>query len=133
MVSRWPVVATLPVAEEDCDEDGMLTEASLLRFFERVRAMYFDLCLTVDGSSVEVLGSRVERGRAGITGGGVTVSVNVVEVFPDRFTMTARYRSLGPSDSTAGAAWCSLSPGGEVTKEMRDEFIALAHTAKHTH
>jgi hypothetical protein len=70
-----------------------------------------------------------------VTTDGVTVSVGVVEVFPDRFTMLARVRPVGPADGDglAASASCSLSPGGAVPTAMRDEFIALAHAAAHFH
>jgi hypothetical protein len=60
------------------------------------------------------------------------VSVNVVEVFPNSFTMAARLRP-DDRDGIAATASCTLSPGGEVPKAIRDEFIALAHEAKHIH
>ena len=61
-----------------------------------------------------------------------TVSVAVVEVYPDRFTMTARLRPRD-DDGIVATALCPVSPGGEVPTEMRDEFIALAHAATAMH
>jgi acyl-CoA thioesterase FadM len=132
MVSRWPVLVSLPVAASDCDEDGRLTDAAVERFFAQARAAYFERCATVDGSTLELRGSTVQRGTAAAGDDGVTVSVNVVEVFPDSFTMTAMFRPRD-GDGIAATAWCSLSPGGEVSTAMRDEFIALAHTATSIH
>jgi hypothetical protein len=135
MVSRWPVLVTLGVEPGECDEEGRLTGAAVERLFARGRDAYFELCTTVEGSTVEVLASSVDRGSVAPGDGGVTVSVGVVEVFPDSFTMTARVRPARSSveGHTAASGWCSLSPGGEVSTAMRDEFIALAHGAAFPH
>jgi acyl-CoA thioesterase FadM len=136
MVSRWPVVVSLPVAAPDCDQDGRLTDASVERLFAHARAAYFARCATVDATRLQLQRSSVQRGRAAVGDEGVTVSVTVAELFSDRFTMTARLRPVGPADGdgVAATAWCSLSPDGrEVPAAMRDEFIALAHSARHIH
>jgi hypothetical protein len=83
--------------------------------------------------ALEVRGSAVVAGTPLSDNRRVTISVNVVEVFPDRFTMSARIR---PADreGVAADARCSLAPkSGEVPIVMRDEFIALAHAASYTH
>ena len=131
MVSRWPVLLSFPVAHADCDDDGRMTEAAVERAFALARATYFERCTTVDASTLEITSSAVQPGNAPAHGH-VTVSVNVTEVFPDRFTMIARLRP-GVGDGIAATAWCSLSPGGMVPTAMRDEFIALAHAAAHIH
>jgi acyl-CoA thioesterase FadM len=131
MVSRWPVVVELPIEASDKGADGQLTNTAVARLFAQARAAYFDRCATVDVSRVEI---RKSTSRAGDTAprDAVTVSVSVVEVLRDRFTMEARVRPAD-GDGIAATAWCSLSPGAEVSKAMRDEFIALAHGASHIH
>lgn len=131
MVSRWPVVLSLPVAASVRDGDGRLTNAAVERLFGQARVAYFERCTTVDASTLEVRKSSTQPGEAA-AGDGVTVSVNVTEVFPDSFTMTARIRPR-EGDGIAATAWCSLTPSGEVPRAMRDEFIALAHAAAYTH
>ena len=131
MVSRWPVVVTLPVDASDRDADGRLTTAAVERLFARARAAYFDQCAMVDAPTVEVRKITARPGDAA-PGDGVTVSVSVVEVLRDSFTMESRIRPAD-RDGIVATAWCSLSPGGEVSKAMRDEFIALAHAASHIH
>jgi acyl-CoA thioesterase FadM len=131
MVSRWPVVVALPVDASDLDADGRLTNAAVEHLFAGARAAYFDRCATVDDSRLEIRKSTA-RARDAAPGDGVTVSVNVVEVLRDSFTMEARLRPAD-GDGIAATAWCSLSPGAEVSKAMRDEFIALAHAASHIH
>jgi acyl-CoA thioesterase FadM len=131
MVSRWPVLLSLPVVDGDTDERGCLTDDGVERLFAEARHSYFDMCTTVDEAAIEVRGTSIQRGNAVVGDDGVTISVQVTEIFPDSFTMTARVRPRDRSDLGANAS-CSLS-AGEVTTEMRDEFIALAHNARHMH
>ena len=135
MLSRWPVLVTLPVADVDRDADGRLSDAAVERLFARARAAYFERCACVDAAALELQKTKVQLGGSPPGADGVTVAVNVVEVFPDRFTMMARLRPVGPADDDgiAATAWCSLAPGGEVPRAMRDEFIALAHGAAYMH
>lgn len=131
MISRWPVLVSLPVGAEDRDEDGLLTEPAIERLFAHARRAYFDRCATVEETTLKLRESSVHRGTAA-AGDRVTVSVSVTEVYPDRFTMRAMLRPWA-TDGTAATARCSLSPGGEVSTHMRDEFIALAHAATYLH
>ena len=135
ILSRWPVLVALPVTPSDQDADGRLTDAAVERLFAEARTVYFDRCATVDPSALELRNSKVDLSHATVTADEVTVSVGVVEVFPDHFTMLARLRPVAPADGDglAATASCSLSPGGEVPNAMRDEFIALAHSAAHFH
>ena len=132
ILSRWPVVVSLPVGADDCDADGRLTEAAVERLFAEARTAFFDECDTVDASTVALRATQVLPGDVGVGEAGVTVSVSVVEIFDDGFTMEARLR---PADGPGVAAMArsSMSPGAEVSKAMRDEFIALAHAARHYH
>ena len=132
ILSRWPVVVSLPVGADDRDGDGMLTEDAVGRLFAQARTAYFDECRTVDAADVVLRATQVIPGDVAVGDAGVTVSVSIVEVFDDRFTMEARFRPAnGPG--IAAMARSSMSPGGEVSKAMRDEFIALAHAARHMH
>jgi acyl-CoA thioesterase FadM len=132
IVSRWPIVMPISVQAGDCDDDGRLTDAGAERMFALARASYFDLCTTVDIATLELQRTTVARGSVAVNASGVTVSVNVTEVYPETFTMSARIRPAdGPG--VAADARCSLFPGGPVSNAMRDEFISLAHNARHTH
>ena len=132
MVSRWPVRISVPLRDGETDAEGRLTDAAVERISVVGRDAYFDLCTTVDRSAVEVLGTSTVKGPAA-AGNRVSVSANVVEIFPDRVTMMLRVRPAQGERSVAADVRCSLSMGDEVTKAMRDEFIALAHSARHTH
>jgi acyl-CoA thioesterase FadM len=131
MLSRWPVVVALPVLADECDEEGLLTEAAIERLFAAARSAYFQRCASVDESVVELRASTVRRGDSA-PGDRVTISVNVVEVYPETFTMDARVRPAD-RDGIAATGRCSLSPGGQVSDAMRDEFIALAQGARRPH
>jgi acyl-CoA thioesterase FadM len=135
VLNRWPVRVELPVPTADCDADGRLTDGAVERLFAEARTVYYAECSTLDASTVEVLEITVDPNRGVVGNEGVTISVSVVEVFPDSFTMTARLRPVDPEsdDPIAASAWCSLSPGGEVTTAMRDEFIAHVHAARYMH
>jgi hypothetical protein len=135
IVSRWPVVVTLPVTASDRDADGRLVDAAVERLFAEARAAYFERCTTVDPSAIEVRSTRVQSGECAADTDEVTVSVGVVELFPETFTMHARVRPVGPADGDglAATATCSLAPSGGVSTAMRDEFISHAHSAVHIH
>ena len=135
ILSRWPVVVTLPVTTWDRDADGRLVDAAIERLAAEACAAYFERCATVDPSTVEVRSTRVQPGECAADADEVTVSVGVVEVFPETFTMVARIRPVGPADGDglAATATCSLAASGGVSTAMRDEFIAHAHSAAHFH
>ena len=135
MVSRWPVLVSLPVSSADRDdaEGGRLSTGAAERLFARAREVYLARCRTLEGRAVEVLDVRITRGDASLAGvEEATVSVSVVEVFPDRFTMNVRIRPAG-GEGIAADGRCDVFPGGPVTDEVRDELIAFAHEASHYH
>ena len=133
IVSRWPVRISVPITEGDLDADGRLTNDAVERCFAAGRAVYFEGCSTIDVDELHIRGSAVVTGTPLRGSDAVTISVNVIEVFPDRFTMAARLR---PADreGVAADARCSLAlAAGEVSTATRDEFIARAHAAAYTH
>ena len=132
IVSHWPVVVPVTVAAHECDDDGYLTDAGIEHLFAIARAAYFDLCTTVDRDTLGLRGVSIARGEAPVGAGDVTVAVGVTEVFPDSFTMTTRIRARD-NYGIAATGMCSIAPAGEVSTAMRDEFIALAHAARHMH
>lgn len=132
IVTRWPVLVSLPVGEDDRDGNGRLTVACVERLFARAREVYVGTCRTLDGREVTVLDVVVAAGPALVEVGEASVSVSVVEVFDDRFTMHARVRPA-EGDGIAAEARADVFPGGAVTREIRDELIAHAHSARHYH
>src|SRR4051794_20509069 len=119
IASKWPVLVSLAVVDGDRDDEGALTEAGAERLFAEGRAAYVGECSTVQ--DIVVLEQAVQAGLV-VAGGEVTVSVAVVEVFPDSFTMHALIRADGEPSSAAKAKVAPAS--GVVTDAMRDEFIA---------
>ena len=132
MVSKWPVLVPLPITAADVDDAGALTVEAAERLFARARDLYLAGCRTLEDREVEVLEVVVLPGDTLAAPGEVTVSVSVVEVFPDRFTMHVRIRPVG-GDGVAAEGGCSILAGGGTTDEIRDELIARAHAAEHYH
>jgi hypothetical protein len=132
IVTRWPVLVSLPVGEDDRDADGRLTAACVERLFARAREVYVGTCRTLSDRELSVLDVVVAVGSAPVDAGEASVSASVVEVFDDRFTMHARVRPA-EGDGIAAEARADVFPGGAVTREIRDELIAHAHEARHYH
>jgi len=130
IVSRWPVRMTLPIEREDRDADDRLTEAGVERLFAIAAETYFDLCETVGAGRVATA-ERVTVVGVPVGGDHVTISVGVIEIYPDEFTMEARVRPAEGEGVAARAKYRYTVDGG-VGEPMRDEFIALAHTARYT-
>jgi acyl-CoA thioesterase FadM len=116
------------VTAEDADENGLLTDTAIERLTSRARDEYLALCKTVEARDVAVLETQI-RNRSATVSDQVSVSAGVSEIFATRFVLSIRIRAVG-ADVAADVA-CSMSPGAELTKAMRDEFIALAHNARH--
>ena len=128
IVSRWPIRFEASVTAEDADANGMLTDVAIERLSSRARSEYFALCRTIDARDVTVLETQI-RNRSAPVSEQVSVSAGVSEIFAARFVLRIRIRAVG-ADVAADVS-CSMSPGAELTKAMRDEFISLAHNARH--
>ena len=135
IATHWPVLLTLDVGADELDGDRRLTDAGIERLLADARIVYLEKCATVDISSVDVVRTTVRSGPAAVGPSGVTVSVGVLEVFPDRFTMNARVRPIDDTgaEGAAATAWCEVTTGGEVTTAMRDEFVKRAQEARYLH
>ena len=133
MLSRWPVLVELSLLDDDRDADGVLTDAAVTRLFVEVRGAYAAECSTLDLPTAEVRDVVVTRGAVPVPDAFVSVSVAVVEVFPESFTMEARIRP-GEGAGIAGSASCVVVPaGGAVGDALRAELIELAQNARHMH
>ena len=133
MVSKWPVLVSLAVTAADADDDsGRLTSAAGERLFAAARDEYLAGCATLAGRTLEAKNVTIVAGDAPVEAGEVTVSVSVIELFPDRLTMALRVRSTG-ADGIVGEGTCDVLLGGPLTDEIRDELIAHAHGARHYH
>jgi hypothetical protein len=136
IASKWPVLVSLPVTADDRDEAGALTVAAAERCFASARGVYLEGCRTLaDGvdAAAEVRDVVVRpRDELDAALSEVTVSVSVIEVFADRFTMNVRIRPA-EGDAIAAEGSCDVLPPGGVGRELRDELIAKAHAAAHYH
>jgi len=130
--TRWPVVIAVELGADDIDADGHATDAAVERAFARARDEYLAGCESLRGETLEVLRTDIRPGDAAVTQHGVTVATGVVEIFPEAFVMNARLRAREGGDVVADAT-CTLSTGGALPTACRDEFIARAHSARHTH
>jgi hypothetical protein len=134
MLSRWPVLLSLPLEADDLDAGGRLTDVACERLFAAGRAAYFARCIAIDAADVTVVEApSPDRGSALDPGaeGSVTVSVSVTELFPDRFVMEGRVRPA-VGDEVAADLRCTVT-AGEVTVSVRDDLIRMAHAASHWH
>jgi hypothetical protein len=131
IVSRWPVRLALPIDDSDRDAGHRLTEGAVDRIFAEAADAYFALCRTVDAGRVQI-SKQVNVAGVPVEGDHVTISVGVVEIYPDEFTLEARLRPAA-GEGIAGQATRRYKVEGGVGEDMRDEFIALAHAARYTH
>ena len=131
MVSKWPVVMSVPLIDGDVETDRTLSEQGAARAFAAAQAEYFDTCHTVAGDEVVVRDLSVLR-RGAEVGTHVSVSVGVVELFDDRMVMRGRIRPAD-RDGVAADVQAVLATGGGITKDMRDEFIDRARNARRSH
>lgn len=131
MVSRWPVLRTVQITPDDVGANGLLSEDGARRIATEASAAYFDLCTSVSAEDLETRSIKVRRGSASPTDV-VTASAGVVEVLSDQFILSVRIRPSG-TDGVVADVSSVFSTGSDVTTEMRDEFIALAHGASFMH
>jgi hypothetical protein len=129
MVSRWPVLVTTTLRAGDRAADGQLTDAAVDRLFREGRAEYFDQCATIDGSAIAATITSIHQDGTAPEYASVEVVVGIVEIFAARLTMAARIRTAS-SDGLVTDATCDVAVDA-VTAAMRDELIALAHSARH--
>jgi hypothetical protein len=129
------VYLTVPLDDHDTDTDGLLHAAAIERIVEAARDAYFAECHTLRPGTTEMLPIVFQRGVPAAGNEDATVSAGVVEIFPDRFTMAIRVRVRpGPDDGgIAAEVRADFRVDGGVTDATRDEFIALAHGARHWH
>lgn len=132
ILSRWPVLITVALDGADRDATQRLTADAVDRLLGTARAAYFEQCTTVGPHDIDGVATTQFAIGDPVTCGHVTVSLGVIEIYPDGFTMEARIRPR--DDPGLGArARCRVRLHGPVTDPIRDELIALAHAARHMH
>jgi len=128
MLSRWPVLISVALVETDRDDNRVLTDTAVERAFALARSAYFDRCRTVAQSDTSVVAINAVV-DAPVDTNSIDVSVGVVEIYPDRFTMELRARPSA-GEGVAARGRCTLALA-EITDQTRDEFIRLAHGARY--
>jgi len=133
ILTKWVVLR-----EYEMDGDSAVDDETLQRWMVAARDAYLERCVVLRGSGLEL------RYRAGgVPSGGVlghprsvVVTASAAEVLPTSFTISVRMRPAdGEHDMPLNATWVVTAYGNdgptELGKEIRDELIALEHSAEH--
>jgi hypothetical protein len=139
--TTWPVRIFRVAAEGDCGDDGRVAPEVLGAWMADVVAAVEEACpalrheLVSHQAVAQVAGVQV---RGDISGpGSIEIAGGVTEIRPSALTFTARYR---PGDATVdgvstGSGTVRLvTADGEaldISKELRDGLIELAHRARY--
>lgn len=144
LLSKWPVLREHAVGATDLDPGGGVRDQSLAGWVGEIQASYLQRCAALQelrersGLTLRAEVTHLPPGASLGRPAGVVVTAGVTEVLPEAFVLAVRLRTDGGErdvvidarvrlwleDPATGAA----SPIGD---ELRDEFIALAHTAEH--
>lgn len=133
-----------PVAAHELDDGGAVGDAAVERWVASARQEYLDRCVVLrqvrERSGLELTSRAGELPRGVLLGRptSVAVSASASELWPSSFTISVRLRPLGGDRDTALNTTCVVSLVDAVTgeahplgKEVRDELIALEHSARH--
>ena len=143
-VSKWVVLRRHSVGTDDLDAAGVVRDDVVARWIEDARDAYLECC-PVLRETAERAGCVVRSETRSLPSGaefGAPASVNVsagaTEIWPTEFAIEVRLRSYGSADDVARSASCTVTivdPANGEARELgdavRDELIALAHTAQH--
>ena len=143
-VSKWVVLQRHAVGADDLDADGVVRDDVVARWIDDAREAYLECC-PVLRETAEQAGCFVRTETRSVPSGaefGAPASVNVsagaTEIWPTEFAIEVRLRSYGSADDVARSASCTVSivdPANGEPRELgdavREEMIALAHTAQH--
>jgi acyl-CoA thioesterase FadM len=143
-LTRWVVLQEYDVIDDDLDAAGNVTDEAVERWVTAALSAYVERCVNLTQTLGEptlemrlLAGHDPPRARLGHPEV-VLVSANVAEVRSSSFKLAVRIR-----DGDGGAdGWLDVSadvglveiPTGErrgLGREIRDEFIALQHDARH--
>jgi hypothetical protein len=131
IVSRWPVSLRSELAPSDIDNDGRVTVEAAERVFAEARAAYLAESRTLASATLTSrLTSLRQSEPFAARSTPVMVVVGVTEIFPDSLTMALRLRRN--QDSGVVDVRATVTVGGPVTDEIRDECIAREHAAQFT-
>jgi len=143
IMTRWPVLQAHAVTEHDLDAEGTISDDTVQRWVAAARLAYLDRCAVLRAQEQSGL---VLRHRPGALSRGallgrptdVVVTASATEVRPTSFTISVRLRPGGGDRELPVNATCVIDLEDELTgearelgTEIRDELIALEHSAMH--
>jgi acyl-CoA thioesterase FadM len=142
IMTRWLVLEEHPVTGQDLDHDGAVGHETVERWVNAARLAYLDRCTLLKQEQAQSGLELTYRNRALPTLVGrpasVVVTASASEVRPSSFTISVRLRPLGGEHDAAVNTSCVVrwpdGPSGEapeLDKAIRDELIALEHSAEH--
>jgi len=144
IMSRWLVRQEHPVTEHDLGRDGAVSDEAVERWVTAAHLAYLDHCTLVQQRQHEFraeLRHRMGTLPAGTlfgTPASVVVTASATEVRPKSFTIAVRIRPCGGDRDIAANANCvvhledrATGEARELGKDIRDELIALEHSARH--
>jgi hypothetical protein len=131
IVSRWPISLHAHLDRSDIDNDGRVTVEAAERIFAEACAAYLTESHTlVNATLTSTLTSLRQSEPFAAVPTALTVVIGVTEIFPESLTMAVRLRRI--QDSGVVDVRASVTVGGPVTDEVRDECIAREHAAQFT-
>lgn len=143
-LTRWVVLRRQPVTGSDLGQDGVVADAAVRRWVDGAGSAYLERCAVLTRTRDEPgLALRCRAGalpRGALLGhpDSVLVSASASEVRPTSVTISVRLRPIGGDVDTALNATCTIVLENEATGELcplgedvRDELIALEHSAEH--
>jgi hypothetical protein len=133
---------TQPVTGSDLDRDRMVDDAAVRRWVEDAGAAYLGHCAVLTraepGLALRCRAGALPKGVLLGRPDSVRVSASASEVRPTSITISVRLRPIGGDVDTALNATCTVVLENESTGELcpladevRDELIALEHSAQH--
>jgi hypothetical protein len=143
IMTRWLVLQEHPVTAADLDDTGAVSDDAVDRWVAGARSLYLDRCAVLRErreSGFELRHRAVNRPRGALLGrpNGVVVTASASEFRPNSFTISVRVRSIGAERDAAVNAACAIrledpttGEVGELSNDVRDELIALEHSARH--
>jgi hypothetical protein len=137
ILSRWPILHEHEVTAADLAGDGLIRSATLDGWITAARTDYF-ASTSLAGRDLHLVPRRPLDPRE-VLGSppSVAISVGVAEIHPDSFTLNVRLRPLGSHADrpvTVRYVVTVRRPDGSaqaISTELRDELIALEHSAAH--
>ena len=144
-MTRWLVAQEHTVGPQDLDRDGLVSDDAVERWVAGARQAYLDRCPLLrraadrPGVTLRQFCDQVPPGaRLGRRPEAVLVTASASEFRPGSFTISVRLRAGDGDGDTVANARCVISLEKTATGEqqelgdqIRDELIALEHSARH--